>query len=324
MRPICTVCLLVTWSSLASYAQDADWIALMADGHKAEVKRDYAAALTYFRRAADTLERSSPRDPRLAQVLDELSDAELASGDATSAEADLRRALNLVKTFEGQNSLDSALLSAHLALLYSSVGRFDEAEGLLRRALAIHVAGLGENDSATASIRVSLAQVLLKRKQSRQAEDLLQNAIRTLEANHDRDDRLAAALNDMGVIRQYRRADAEAADLFERALGVLEAALGRNHPMLLPSLVNLATVQAASGHFTDATATWSRADHIAEDRSISGYPHVRETLTSYAAFLKKTGQKQEAARVGNLAKTLGQDHCCDDRGWTIDAFASRK
>jgi Tfp pilus assembly protein PilF len=322
MRKKGDVCLFIMLLAFCAFGQSADWNGLMSKGRAEELAGDYREATECYLQAASALEQQSPRDPHLPNVLNFLAAAEAGIGAVTDAENHLRRALDLAKT-QGAPDSDIATLWANLAGLYGNAGRDDEAEAMLRKALATDAAVLDENDRRTAGIENSLAQILLKKGKWQEAEDLLGRSVRALESQAARDDGLAAALNNMGVLRRHQHRNADAIAFFERSVAVLQTELGPEHPLLAPTLLNLATVYAETGCLSDAGATYRWAANIAQAHIASGYFLARQVLTVYATFLRKTGQKLEAGRIEKMAQVAEQSSCCIDRRWTLDASAFR-
>jgi tetratricopeptide (TPR) repeat protein len=73
------------------------------------------------------------------------------------------------------------------------------------------------------------------------------------------DDRLAAALNDLGVFYYRSNRDAEAEPLHKRALEIQESLLGPTHPDVVKTLFNLAALYYARDMYGDSEALLKRA-----------------------------------------------------------------
>ena len=101
--------------------------------------------------------------------------------------------------------------------------------------------------------------------------------------------------------------------LFERALAILEKALGPDHPDVATSLNNLAAMHEAIGGFNEARALHERALAIREKALGPDHPDVALSLSNLAAVQKATGALAEALRLNERAltirtNTLGPDH----------------
>jgi CHAT domain-containing protein len=110
---------------------------------------------------------------------------------------------------------------------------------------------------------------------------------------------------------QGKYADADA--LFQRALTIMEAKLGKDDPELAVTLNNLAVLFDAQGKHADAEAFYQRALAIQEAKLGKDHPDVADTLRNLANVYQEQGKYADAemfyqrALVIQEAK-LGKDH----------------
>ncbi len=181
-------------------------------------------------------------------------------GDLELAEASLLRAIEVAVGPPPAPFLP--MLRGHLGIVYVDTGEFDRAEPLLQEALAGHRASLGPTHPQTALSAINLG--LLRQRQSRydEARSLTLGAVEVLEQGSAGTEHLAMAVNNLGLIDyelgDYVRAEAS----FERALAILEEALGKMHPSLVMPLNNLSRVRLAKGDSIDAIGPLVTAQSI--------------------------------------------------------------
>ncbi len=104
------------------------------------------------------------------------------------------------------------------------------------------------------------------------------------------------------------RPSPEAEPLYQRALGIVEKALGPEHPRVAGSLNNLAALYEAQGKYGEAEPLHKRALAIREKALGAEHPHVALSLENYAALLRKTGRDIEAVKLEARAKAIRAKH----------------
>ena len=106
---------------------------------------------------------------------------------------------------------------------------------------------------------------------------------------------------------------AEAEALYQRALTILEKALGTEHPYVAQSLNNLAVLYDTQGKYAEAEPLYKRA--LAIDQKALGpeHPEVATDLNNLAALYYTLGRYAEAEPLYQrglaiLEKALGAEH----------------
>ncbi|WP_313913572.1 serine/threonine-protein kinase [Tahibacter sp.] len=142
-------------------------------GNLLRLQGRYEEALAELRPAAEALSHGgSGGNPILANVLAQLSLAELADGDAASADATATRATDLARrVFEpGNYRLGLSLFAAGCAKL--ALGRADAAIPLLREALAVRHPPHPAHDPRVLEVQVALVAALQMADQRREADEI--------------------------------------------------------------------------------------------------------------------------------------------------------
>jgi tetratricopeptide (TPR) repeat protein len=123
----------------------------------------------------------------------------------------------------------------------------------------------------------------------------------------------ADLLTTAGVYLWWRAEHSEARQLFERALAILEARFGPDHPSVAATLNNLGNVLRGLGELRAARTHYQRALTTFEARLGPHHPDVARSLNNLAATLGALGELP-AARDGHqraqaiLETQLGPDH----------------
>ena len=183
-----------------------------------------------------------------------------------------------------------------MAILPTQTGNREDVIALLRQAIAVNER-TGSVKTITV-IRECLAQILRSEKRYQEEEPLLQDALADLVRQKAPDPALvAAALNNLAVLRFDQGRYQESVDLELESIRVWEMALGKEHPSLVVPLNDLATAYLKVTRFDDADAAYRRAINIC--RETLGVNHVEYAalLKNYAVVLRKLGHKREAKKL---------------------------
>ncbi|MCU0936760.1 MAG: tetratricopeptide repeat protein [Gammaproteobacteria bacterium] len=144
----------------------------------------------------------------------------------------------------------------------------------------------------------------LAQGQLAQAERLYVAALEEAQTLGAEDPRLAAALNNLGVLyvraQQFERAD----ELYRKALEVRQKALGPSHPQVGQSLSNLAYLRQAEGKLEESESFAKRAVALLEGALGAEDPALVSPLTQYAGLLRATKREREAEKVEERLKGL--------------------
>ncbi len=114
------------------------------------------------------------------------------------------------------------------------------------------------------------------------------------------------------LLKHLARYD-DAGDMYRRALGIREAALGADHPKTAGTLNNLAVVLVNKGDYDGAEALYRRALGIRERAQGADHPDTVSTLNNLAGVLDDKGDYDGAEAMyrralGVREMSLGADH----------------
>jgi tetratricopeptide (TPR) repeat protein len=184
-------------------------------------------------------------------------------------------------------------------------GYFYRAEAQYRRALAILEQTSGAQSPDLTLALNGLAELYFEARRYTEAEALARRSTAVVEAGLGAGHPLlATALHDLAAIYHAQGQYAKAEPLYYRALAIRETALGPNHPFVAATLANLAGMESAQGNYAGAAEHYARAVRIREDAFGMDDPRVAEALWGYAAVLRKTRQKREAASIEAQSRAI--------------------
>lgn len=129
------------------------------------------------------------------------------------------------------------------------------------------------------------------------ARNLYQAALQQARQFGDADLRLAATLNNLGVVHLQAGETGQAEEAYSQALAIREKLLGERHPQVAQSLGNLALLRVAQQRFDDAEALFRRSLAILEQAYGTDDPRLANTLGHFVELLRSRGQDAEAARL---------------------------
>jgi tetratricopeptide (TPR) repeat protein len=192
------------------------------NGRLKDTQLRYAEAVTYYRQAAELVERA-PRgaEELLATYLNSWGLAAQKAGDYRSADPPLQRALAIREQALDPEHPHVATALNNLALLYKAQGQYPQAEPLYQRALAIWEQALGPEHPHVATI-----------------------------------------LNNLAVLYDTQGRYPQAEPLYQRALTMREKALGPEHPDVARGLENYAALLRMTNRAAEADKLETRARAI--------------------------------------------------------------
>jgi tetratricopeptide (TPR) repeat protein len=129
----------------------------------------------------------------------------------------------------------------------------------------------------------------------------------------------AAGLNNRAFLMLRMGRHAEAGPLAARAIEVVEAGLGEDHPALVSSLVALAAVDRNRGAFENAEAGLQRALAICKARLGPNHGNLAIVLSSFAELRKSEGQHNEAKRFERESRRVASAYQNENKlGYVVD------
>jgi len=224
----------------------------------------------------------------------------------------LSKAIELQKEFGLDEDLASSL--NNLAGLYSSQGRYEEAEPLYEQALELSQRLLGENHPDVATSLNNLAYLYSSQGRYEEAEPLYEQALelrqRNLGENHPD---VARSLNNLAGLYSSQGRYEEAEPLYEQALELMKRLLGENHPDVAISLNNLAYLYDSQGRYEEAEPLYEQALELRQRNLGENHPDVATSLNNLAALYDSQGRYEEAEPLYEQAlelsqRNLGENH----------------
>jgi tetratricopeptide (TPR) repeat protein len=295
MRFVLCILLLAVRSGQASETSQG-WSDRLSEGQALTHTGSYSQAAHAFREALAIAARSAIDDRQVVVLHNALAVAYAEMGHFAESEGEYRRALSLVEKAEGQGSLHYAILLADIAILPTQTGHREEIIALLRSAIAVNARnGSIRNINI---IRECLAHILRSEKRYQEEEPLLQDALADLGKQKAADRALlAAAFNNLAVLRFDQERYQESVDLQLESIRVWETALGKEHPSLVAPLNDLATTYLKMARFDDADLTYRRAINTCRKTLGENHFEYAVLLKNYSVVLRKLGHKREAKKI---------------------------
>ncbi len=194
-------------------------VVLAAQGKLEESEQELRAALEVYDREL------GPEHPSVASMRNNLAVVLRNRGNFVGAEAEQRRVIELYERAFGRDHPNIASSRSNLAVTLESQGRFAEAEAETRRALAIYEQTLGAEHVDVASARANLGGTLRSLGRLDEAEAVLRESLAVLQEKLPADHpKISFAWNGLGLVLLDARRSAEAAEAFEHALRIRNAA----------------------------------------------------------------------------------------------------
>ncbi len=300
-------CALMVLTAVTGFTQTDEWLMRMQEGSAAEDAGDYAKALASYKSATEVAERFDQGDRRRAVAWNFVSVMYDALGRFSDAEAGYRKALKAAAASTGKSSPDYALVLGNLGTMYIEIGQRDTGEKLLRESLAIYCAADPPNEAQIAIARNGLAEAISVSGKYKEADSLLTMALPVLEQNPKTWSETAIASNNLGVARFFQGKSDDARTLLLHALAIVEEKMGPDHPLLVRTLNNLASLAARTGHRDEAGERLRRALDIAERRLGAEHPVYAAVLANYAEFLRLGGDKSQAKALAARSNEILKD-----------------
>jgi tetratricopeptide (TPR) repeat protein len=262
----------------------------------------YARARPLLDRAVATRGGLADAGPlALPSSLNHLGDLQTLQADFDAAARSYLAAADLAARHPEDRELQEALARSlqGLGTVQARQGHFDEAEKSLRAALDGQRKVHGEVHADIARGLQELANVIDQQGNLAGALDVMQRAETMQRRIHGSDPHpdLAAAINDLALLRG-ENGDYEAAErLFTEALAMKRRLLGEKHPEIALGLGNLASTLNDKGDLAAAESAYRQA--LAMQRELLGeyHPDVALTLNNLAFVQYDRGHAGEALQT---------------------------
>ncbi|WP_437815778.1 CHAT domain-containing protein [Sorangium sp. So ce1078] len=287
--------------------------AQMGRGYYAGAEPPLARVLNVQERhLAENPTNSSPPS-RLVQVLTLLGELRMKQGDYAAAEQLLTRATSLhgKEPTRWSNPGVHGSLDSLVRLLLAKA-EYDRGDALLST--------IPENDSRS-YIGLTRAELEIARAEYGRAGELLRNQLKG-DCYYDRP-RTARCLQDLADIHTEAGDPALARPLLERAVGILEKALGPEHPSLAAALERLASVQLLLGAEPSAVEPLvARALALRDEKLGTGHVGRTTSLMLRGDLALRRGDPAAAERDYREALALRERRLGDGHPGVAEALAA--
>ena len=149
---------------------DQEWRKLFEAGSDALKEGDFKSAEQMLFGALAAAERFGDKDPRLANTLEQLVEANWYGGQFGQVEAHARRLLLLYQNTVGPDHFKTACISYRLATLYHYEQKLGLAEPLYKQVTTVMMKWLGSNHPELARIMDDYADLLHATHRTDQAD----------------------------------------------------------------------------------------------------------------------------------------------------------
>ncbi|MEQ8381427.1 MAG: FxSxx-COOH system tetratricopeptide repeat protein [Coleofasciculus sp. A1-SPW-01] len=201
----------------------------------------------------------------------------------------------------------------NLAYLYSSQGRYGEAEPLYLQALELYKR-LGDDHPDVAINLNNLANLYNLLGRYSEAELLYQQDLelrkRLLGEDHPH---VASSLHNLATLYYSQGRYSEAEPLYLQALDLRKRLLGDDHPDVAINLNNLANLYSSQGRYSEAEPLLKQALELYKRLLGDNHPHVASGLNSLGHLYNLLGRYSEAEPLHLQAlelrkRLLGDNH----------------
>ena len=272
LLPVIALMLLLPLCTLRAQGAEEGWKSLVMQALYAAGENQYAKSEQLFLKAVHEAERFGARDARVGTTLNSLGLVYRAEKKYLDAESAYRRALNILETAYGMESVDVANVNYNLGGVFMDEGKHAAAIPYLVKTLSSYQALLGATSIKTASVYCMLGDSYLNIKDYSNAIVNLKKCGEIREADGGiQNPELAEALRSIAVTygRQGKFSQAEAN--FKLAEKIVENTSG------------LASAQLAG----------TMEDHIALLRQIGGREKDVERLVKLDESIKRLLAKKQ-------------------------------
>lgn len=261
----------------------------------------YADARLELTELLGHLELAGPA-PLLLTVLNNLAGIHADTENYREAERLYLRSLRISGQLAPANPPSRLSIQQNLLVLYLQAGWLGKAE---RLAGQVH----GEFTQADPKQRLQfldcLGSLSRARKRFDEAEGYYREALALAQATGETGVS-GFLLNSLGLVHAGRRKMKAAANAFEQAVASHEAAHGKQHPVLITSLTNLASAYLASHRLREAQSTVERAGALLELTPNASQLLLYRLLLLESKALGRLHRKAEARQARQRADDIRQ------------------
>lgn len=256
----------------------------------------YREAAEGYREALRIKRLALPQDhPSISVTLSNLGGAQRKLGDLEGAERSVSEALDAMTSRFGPDYKDTIVMTNNLAGIRRARGDFGGAEYMYRDVVSRLESKFGAESPYLAGALNNLGTVLRDEGKWEEAADVLARALeistRVRGPNHIE---TARAADNLGGINQVLGRLDEAEHLYQQALASIEAAMGRDHPLRIFVLCDLASLERERGDCKAALEFASDARKALEQRTSRAPEEQSRTYGELGQCLWCAGKSRDA------------------------------
>ncbi|HYF66565.1 MAG TPA: CHAT domain-containing tetratricopeptide repeat protein [Ohtaekwangia sp.] len=196
-----------------------------------ESEQDFAEAIRIIR--LNKLEKAMPH----AIILNNQAMLFQTIGRYDEAVTILTQAIAIAEKFESSKSRNHLKFLSNLALLYQQMGKYPEAEAIYT-SMEKKLVKTNPDYASMLNNRAALYMIMGKEDK---VEDLLKRSSAIYKASYGADNvAYAKVISDLGNFYRYTNRYKDAGPHLEKALLIRESTLGKNHPLYVQSLEDIA------------------------------------------------------------------------------------
>jgi tetratricopeptide (TPR) repeat protein len=242
-------------SAAAAWAQNPEeqWKSLVMHAVYEATAKHYAKAEDLFQQALKQAQYFGANDPKVGSTLNSLGLVYREEKKSKEAEEVFRRALPVLETVYGPDSIDVANVNFNIASAMVDQGQVGAAIPFLHKALSTYDGVLGASSVKTAGVLCMLGDAYRLNKDFKEAEGSLRRCadIRETDGGVDNPD-LAAALHSLALVLEGQGKYALADPRFSLAEKIQEKTLGIMSPELAQTFEDHAAMLKQMGRDKDA------------------------------------------------------------------------
>lgn len=233
--------------------------------------------------------------PEAGHMLRRAGDYLYERGQYLDAERPLLRSLAVLEHVYGQEQFEVTETLNSLAMLYTAMRKFEQAEALYKKVRSIHEHTVGLLHRDAADNFHNLAELYIRLGKYEQAEALIQQALEIQKQLVGLDSLdVSDSLNTLAVLYDHMERYAEAKPLFQRALAIRQETLGPKHPLTATALSNFAFPYMSLGEYEEAEKLYVQALAIRKEVLGLDHPNTIATLSHMANLYSAWGKYQQA------------------------------
>lgn len=215
-------------------------------------------------------------------------------GNYKEAETLYHRALDIREKRLGAAHPEVARTLNALGELYYEQGRYVEAEALYRRSLSIMEKTSPPDHAVLTTTLNGLGALFAQKEEYVQAIEMYQRALAIENTSSSESPNVAYIYNNLGNLYHSMGNISAAQDLYERALMILEKALGPSHPEVALLLDNLGVLYSEKGDYRNSEILFKRALEVKESTPRPNDLDIAYSLNNIAVLYLKKGDYAKA------------------------------